>query len=117
MAALVFEPTALGITIRTSGGAFSPPSARAVTGVHREQVTRQVTVHGANATLFQQVGVPWLTIPANCLDGVPFDIVVDTSALQPAAGDLVETIQATAGGFDPGTMQVTVAVRPEGPLP
>ena len=116
MAALIASTTSLTITIRTPGGAHSPPVVRAVTGEHRQKATRQLTVSSADATLVMVGSSSWLTIPAGSTDGVAFDVEVDAGALS-GAGDFTEIIRASAGGFDPVDCIVSLKVLPEGPKP
>jgi len=116
MPALSFDNAQLSVTIRTPGGAHSPPVIRTVVGEHRQQATRQLTVDGADATLAKVGGATWLTIPAGSTDGVAFDVQVDASALS-AAGYFTETIRASADGFDAADCVVSLKVLPEGPKP
>jgi hypothetical protein len=119
MATLTFDPTMLSGTIRFDGGAFSPPELRAVAGPSQSR-TNQLTVNadpdpGDDITLTKVGGASWLTIPATCSHGVPFDVTVDASNLKPGRYD--ETIRASHDGYDDGNAVVTLFVQPAGPKP
>ena len=113
---LTFDPTAISRTIRHVGGAYTPADVRAEAG-QPQSATVSLTLTGVpafegNADLAKVGGASWLTIPATCTDGVAFDAVIDGAALR--AGDVAETVRASADGFDDVDCPVTVAIRPAG---
>ncbi len=119
---LNFTPAALSRTVRHAGGAFTPESVQAEAGPEPcgqpQSYTVAVTVEGepsvaGDITLAKVGGASWLTVPATCGDGTPFDVMIDGSEL--AAGDYSETIRASAAGYDDEDCVVTLSVDPMGP--
>lgn len=119
MAALTVSLSALNLSIRSPGGAYTPPAVRAQRAqspAHQPQsVTRALSVGGGYslaASLSKIGGASWLTIPATCTDGAPFNVTASAASLKP--GDYSEVIRATRSGFDSVDCVVRLSVRPAG---
>ena len=113
---LTFTPAAISRAIRFFGGPHTSLDVRAAAR-QPQAVTVSLTLSGTpafggTASLAKVGGAAWLTVPATCTDGTPFDVTIDGADL--AAGDYAETIRASKAGYDDQDCAVTVAIRPMG---
>jgi len=115
--ALSFSPSSLQIVIRVPGLGFDPPSIRnRGLGSMPPVQTMRASVSGGyppDATLSKVGSATWLTIPAGCKNGDPFDVTVDVTALK--VGSYAETILAQKAGYESADLPVSLLVQPEGP--
>ena len=110
---LTFTPAALTATCRRPDMPPTHPAPYPSPKATRTATLTGSPAFGGSAALEVVGGCPaWLTVPAECSDGVPFEVTADGWKMNP--GDYTATIRGTKSGYDPADCVLTVAVRPLG---
>jgi len=100
--------------------AFNPPAAAfsLFEGTDTDQTSLVMTTSDGGAPIItltatedgQEISPAWITIPATATPGASFDLTVDATGL--AVGSYAAALIASAPGYEPANLPVTLSINP-----